>query len=116
MHIVSTATAGKNLIHCNCLISKTLLYLRNVTLKIKAMMKEPNINLDEYMPSTKPSKAPAPTIDDEEEDAKYEYVCVNKEHLIARAMAGYWQIQNGQYTDSVEMFKKLRERYKMEAV
>jgi nitrogen fixation-related uncharacterized protein len=31
-------------------------------------------------------------------------------------MAGYWQIKNGQYTDSVEMFKKLRQLYKMEAV
>ncbi len=93
-----------------------MLYLRNVTLNIKAMMKEPNIDLDEYMPQSKTSKAPAPTIDDEEEDAKYEYVCVNKEHLIARAMAGYWQIKNGQYTDSVEMFKKLRQLYKMEAV
>ena len=79
-------------------------------------MKEPNIDLDEYIPSTKTSTPPPPTIGDEEEDVKYEYVCVNKEHLIARAMAGYWQIKNGQYTDSVEMFKKMRQLYKMEAV
>ena len=75
------------------------------------MMKAPYIDLDEYMPST--TNAPAPSIEDEDE-GQYEYVCVNKEHLLARAMLGTWQIKNGQYTDSVEMFKKLRERYKEE--
>lgn len=86
--------------------------MRNVTLKIKAMMKEPNIDLDEYMPTTKPSKAPAPTIDEEEEDAKYEYVCVNKEHLIARAMAGYWQVKAGYGIDDEEVMRLIDERYK----
>ncbi len=86
--------------------------MRNIILKIEAMMKEHNIKLDEYIPSTKTSTPPPPTIDDEEEDVKYEYVCVNKEHLIARAMAGYWQVKAGYGIDGDEVMRLLDERYK----
>ena len=86
--------------------------MRNIILKIEAMMKEPNIKLDEYIPSTKTSTPPPPTIGDEEEDVKYEYVCVNKEHLIARAMAGYWQVKAGYGIDDEEVMRLMDERYK----
>lgn len=77
------------------------------------MMKAPDINLDEYMPSAAPKPAPAPYIDDEEDDEeKYEYVCINKEHLIARAMAGYWQVKAGYGIDGDEVMRLLDERYK----
>ena len=75
-------------------------------------MKEPDIDIDEYIPTSTTYKAPTPTIDDEEEDAKYEYVCVNKEHLIARAMAGYWQVKAGYGIDGDEVMRLLNERYK----
>jgi len=85
--------------------------LRNVTLKAKTMMKAPDINLDEYMPSAAPKPAPAPSVEDEDE-GQYEYACVNKEHLLARAMFGTWQIQNGMYKDDKEVMRIIKERYK----
>ena len=78
------------------------------------MMKAPDINIDEYIPSSAPTSAPAQYIDDEGEDDedKYEYVCINKEHLIARAMAGYWQVKAGFGIDGDEVMRLLDERYK----
>ena len=85
-----------------------------VTLKTKTMMKAPDINLDEYIPSAAPTPATASYIDDAEKDdeEKYEYVCINKEHLIARAMAGYWQVKAGFGIDDEEVMRLMDERYK----
>ena len=50
------------------------------------------------------------------EEKKDSVICPAEEKIIARAMYGHRQIQEGECRDSEEVFKMLEEKYELEAV